>query len=56
MKCFFCGNEHEIKCPLISAYEYGEGGKITRIEFVTFADIQTPTSIFDLMPAGTTKQ
>jgi hypothetical protein len=53
-KCFFCGNEHEVKCPLISAYEYASDGKIRRIEFVTFTDI--PHTIFDLMPANTTKQ
>jgi hypothetical protein len=56
MKCFFCGNEHEIKCPLISAYEYTQEGSIKRIEFVTFADIQSPTTIFDLMPTSATKQ
>jgi hypothetical protein len=56
MKCFYCGNEHEIKCPLISAYEYSGDGKISRIEFVTFADIQNPVSVFDLIPANGTKQ
>jgi hypothetical protein len=42
MKCFFCGNEHEIKCPLISAYEYGgeDFKNITRIEFVA-SDVPT---------------
>jgi hypothetical protein len=56
VKCFYCGNEHETKCPLISAYDYTPDGKVCRIEFVTFADIQLPQTIFDLMPEGTTKQ
>ena len=57
MKCFYCGNEHDgIKCPLVSAYDFGPDGKIVRVEFVTFADIELPTSILDLMPEGTPKQ
>jgi hypothetical protein len=57
MKCFYCGNEHnDVKCPLISAYDFAADGKIARVEFVTFADIQLPQTIFDLMPEGTTKQ
>ncbi len=55
MKCYYCGNVHEIKCPLISAYDYTKEGKVKRIEFVTFADIATPTSIFDLMPTSDIK-
>ncbi len=57
MKCFYCGNEHDgIKCPMVAAYDFGPDGKITRVEFVTFADIQNVNSLFDLMPEGTTKQ
>ncbi len=57
MKCYYCANEHDgVKCPLISAYGYSADGKVNRIEFVTFADIQLPETIFDLMPEGTTKQ
>jgi len=40
MRCFYCGNEHEYKCPMVSAYELEpDTGKIKRIEFVTFVDL-----------------
>lgn len=55
MKCFFCGQEHETKCPLISAYEYDENMKVKRIEFVTFADFHKEPALLSL-PTHATRQ
>jgi hypothetical protein len=38
-KCFYCGNSHDFKCPMVSAYEFDENGNVKRMEFVTFVDI-----------------
>jgi hypothetical protein len=54
MKCVFCGNEHDFKCPWISAYEYTDG-KLSRIEFVTFADFQQQPALLSL-PTHATRQ
>jgi hypothetical protein len=58
MKCFYCANEHDnMKCPMISAYEYTPEGTISRIEFVTFVDFMgVPASAVDCVPPGTTRQ
>jgi hypothetical protein len=57
MKCQLCGLEHEFKCSLIKAYEYHPDGKVSRVEFVTFADFQQqqPPSLLAL-PAHSTRQ
>ena len=55
--CFYCGNIHETKCPLISAYEYDDKMNVKRIEFVTFVDFMgVPANALDVIPPGTTKQ
>lgn len=32
-KCVFCRSKHETVCPLVSAMDYDEFGRITRVEF-----------------------
>jgi len=58
MTCFYCGKEHEFKCPMISAYEfYPDGVGIRRIEFVTFVDLEGWPLVTSLeLPPGTTRQ
>jgi len=59
MKCFFCGNEHDVKCPMIRAYEYRPDGTVSRIEFVTFADFmqkEAASQALATMPTHATRQ
>ncbi len=60
MRCFYCGHVHdEQKCPLVKAYEFTAEGKISRVEFVTIADIGGGfelASMDEMVPPGTTRQ
>lgn len=33
MKCPYCGYIHDLKCPLVKAFEYNPNGSLKRVEF-----------------------
>lgn len=37
-KCVYCGNIHQLKCPLIKSIEYNQDGTTKKVEFMTPAD------------------
>lgn len=37
-KCQWCAQQHEGRCPLVTAIEYHESGAIKRVEFLTSTD------------------
>ena len=40
--CRWCGETHGKICPWVKALEYDAAGTVTRVEFVTAADIKEP--------------
>jgi hypothetical protein len=45
--CHFCGNIHPngVRCPQVSAYQYGADGRLVRIEFFDTRPPVTPDDV-----------
>lgn len=42
LACRWCGQLHGPRCPIVKALEFGNDGRVTRVEFVTDADAPSP--------------
>lgn len=46
-ECRWCGEVHGPYCQIVKALEFGPGGNVTRVEFVTLADFPRQTEAAD---------